>query len=281
MKRGRDDQHKAVTRFDASERRWYNCVTVNRLGRLLQAVFGHLYPLTALAAGALVAGDLRAADCLTSAGQTACGFHCVASYGHVRCSQTPEGVCSTISDIVACWDPPPVLRRVDPKVAAPSCLTSHGQTACGYDCVSGYDRVLCAQTPYGACLADEGNVVCWDPPAAVIAARGDKTRKAACVARSGKVACGYHCAVGDGEVRCGDSPEGTCRRQAGALVCWDPPLETTGAVVDPASELSCIDAGGGRKCGYRCLATISRSACGGTRADYCQVKGEEIVCKSQ
>src|SRR5438876_1239670 len=56
--------------------------------------------------------DASAAECLTSSGKTACGFHCVASDGQVRCAQTPEGICSTASGVVACWDPPAVLRRV-------------------------------------------------------------------------------------------------------------------------------------------------------------------------
>jgi len=56
-------------------------------------------------------GDASASDCLTSGGKTACGFHCVSGEGQVRCAQTPTGVCSVSSGVVACWDPPAVLRR--------------------------------------------------------------------------------------------------------------------------------------------------------------------------
>ena len=49
----------------------------------------------------VTAGDASAADCLTSEGKTACGFHCVSGEGQVRCAQTPEGVCSVASGVVA------------------------------------------------------------------------------------------------------------------------------------------------------------------------------------
>jgi hypothetical protein len=231
---------------------------------------------------ALLGGGASAADCLTSSGKTACGFHCVNGDGQVRCSQTPQGVCSVSSGIVACWDPPSVLRRVfGERVPAATCVTNYGQTACGYSCETNSDRALCAQTPFGECLASDGRVVCWDPPAAVIVARRLKTPSAQCISSSGKIACGYHCLSHEGVLRCSQTPDGTCSVQEGKVVCWDPPLDSLGAVFDPAEELSCMDAVEGRACGYRCLATIAHSGCGASRGDACKSEPEGVVCKSQ
>jgi hypothetical protein len=113
---------------------------------------------------AMIGSDASAAECLTSSGKTACGFHCVAANGDVRCSQTPEGVCSTGSGVVVCWDPPPVLRRVfGERVPAASCVTTLYQTACGYSCETSNDRAQCAQTPFGECQVSDGRS-CWDHP---------------------------------------------------------------------------------------------------------------------
>jgi hypothetical protein len=84
--------------------------------------------------------DVRAQDsgtpdpqCLHSYGKTACGYGCKASDRQVRCAQTPQGVCSAGSGILACWDPPPLVRSILGRSAPrPSCVTSSGQTACGY-----------------------------------------------------------------------------------------------------------------------------------------------------
>src|SRR5215471_1883000 len=139
-----------------------------------------------------MAGDTSAAECLTSGGKTVCGYHCVNGEGQVRCSQTPEGVCSVSSSIVACWDPPPVLRTVfDGRPPGGRCVTNYGQTACGYACETNSDRAQCAQTPFGVCGNIEGRIGCWDPPAAVILARRGKTPAPECLASSGKLACGY------------------------------------------------------------------------------------------
>ncbi len=143
-----------------------------------------------------------------------------------------------------------------------------------------YDHVLCAQTPFGACHANEGTVVCWDPAAALIALHGAKSQKAECVSRFGTIACGYHCMDGDGQLRCAETWDGTCRRQGGAVVCWDPPLDTTGVVIDPASELACFEADVGRKCGFHCLATTKQAMCGQARRDSCHLKGSDIVCQA-
>jgi hypothetical protein len=227
----------------------------------------------------VTAGDASAADCLTSEGKTACGFHCVSGEGQVRCAQTPEGVCSVASGVVACWDPPSVLKRALPVgIPAPECTTTYGQTACGYSCETNSDHALCAQTPFGACAASEGKLACWDPPAAVLVTHKEKTPVAQCVATSGKIACGYQCIAHEGVVRCAETPEGGCRIEQGKIVCWDPPLDSLGAVYDPATELACMEGIDPRACGYRCIATTAHSACGSRRSDSCRSESGRIVC---
>lgn len=225
-------------------------------------------------------GVAEAADCLTSSGKTACGFHCVASDGEVRCAQTAEGICSVSSGVVVCWDPPAVLRRVfGGRVPQASCVSSDGQTACGYGCETTDGHVLCAQTPFGQCDSTDGKLACWDPPAAVILAKRGHTPQAECVRASGKVACGYHCQTYDGAARCSETPEGTCSVEQGHLVCWDPPLDTYEVSFEPAAELACLDGEDGRSCGYRCVGTSRHSACGATRADSCRVTPDGIQCR--
>ena len=239
------------------------------------------FPVMVLGCLAAVGGAARAADCLTSSGKTACGYHCLGSDGEVRCSQTPDGVCSVSSGVVACWDPPSILRRVfGDRIPKPSCVATDGQTACGYSCETSDDHVLCAQTPFGRCQASDGKLVCWDPPAAVVLAKRERTPAVECLSSSGNVACGYHCLSHDGTIRCSQTPEGTCSVEQGNLVCWDPPLDTYNVSFDPAAELSCLDAFEGRSCGYRCLATSRHSACGANRGDSCRALPDGIACKS-
>ena len=235
-----------------------------------------------VAAALLPARDAAAgAGCLTSSGRTACGFHCDAGYGQVRCAQTEQGTCAHGSDMVVCWDPPALLRRIwGDGVPRPSCVTAGGQMACGYKCLTGYERPQCAQTPFGACGANEGKVVCWDPPGQVVAQMKARTPTGRCESAYGKVACGYSCAAYDGEVRCSQTPVGFCRVQQRSLVCWDPPLESLPGVLEPGSELACMDAAGGRTCGYRCLTGRSLVRCGGERREYCRMEEEGIECSA-
>lgn len=230
----------------------------------------------------LAAFDARAVDCLTSSNQTACGYHCLGANGEVRCAQTPQGVCAFSSGVLACWDPPPLLRRVyaHGAVPEPACVTNNGQTACGYQCVVSSDQAQCAQTPFGACRVNAGRVVCWDPPAEVMLARGERTPVASCLASSDHVVCGYHCEVWQGLVRCAQTPDGVCRHQGAPLSCWDPPLESFGVVYEAPSERACMAASDGRSCGFRCLATPRYSGCGGDRRDSCRADADEqrVVC---
>jgi hypothetical protein len=217
--------------------------------------------------------------CLYSGSKMACGYGCKASDDQVRCAQTPQGVCNVGSGIVACWDPPPLVKAVLGRNAPrPGCVTSYGQTACGYNCIANYDQVQCAQTPFGACRANEGKVACWDPSAAVLASRKATTPKASCESGFGKLGCGYHCIADHGVVRCAETPDGLCRSERGTVFCWDPPIESTAAVWNAASELACIQASSDRVCGFRCLAIPNQGRCGSSRGDSCRVQEDKIVC---
>ncbi|HVU01676.1 MAG TPA: hypothetical protein VHE30_07990 [Polyangiaceae bacterium] len=229
-----------------------------------------------------IGGAVTAApECLTSSGKTACGYHCLASDGDVRCSQSPDGVCSATSGVVTCWDPPPLLRRMlGSRLPKPSCESISGQTACGYACQTNSDHVACAQTPFGACGATDGKLVCWDPPGAVVATLRAGTPLAECITNSGKIACGYHCQAYDGVVRCAQTPQGTCSVEQSHLVCWDPPVDSSAPPYEPESELACLDGADGRTCGYRCLATKLHSACGTKRDQTCRTVGDGIACKA-
>jgi hypothetical protein len=226
-----------------------------------------------------IAGDASAAECLTRSGKTACGFHCVASDGQVKCAQTPQGVCSVSSGVVVCWDPPPVLRRVFvDRVPPPSCVSTSYQTACGYSCETSNDRVACAQTPFGRCRAREGKIVCSDPPAPVMLTRRQLTPATECISSSGKIRCGYHCQSRDGVLACAQTPDGACSVEQGNLVCWDPPLSTYAVTYESSADLACIDGAEGPTCGYNCLANLTHSACASKRGDSCRTMPERIVC---
>lgn len=234
----------------------------------------------------LTLSDVRALEpgapepqCVFSEGKTACGYACRISDHQLRCAQTPQGVCSVGSGIVACWDPPPLVKTLlGRRAPRPTCVTSYGQTACGYDCIANYDQVQCAQTPFGACKANEGKVACWDPPAAVLASSRWSTPPASCETGFGQVGCGYNCIADHGVVRCSETPDGTCRSERGTVYCWDPPFEATAPAFNAASELACIQAGGDRSCGYGCLAIPGQGRCGSSRSDSCHVKEQKIVC---
>ena len=217
-------------------------------------------------------------DCVHHAGTSVCGYHCVKGEGRARCAQTPKGVCTVTSGIVACWDPPTYLSSVLPDgPVRPRCVAANGQVACGFHCLVSHGKPQCAQTPFGSCRANAGTVLCWDPPAHVIAERKTKTPRASCITAYDKVACGYHCEAKNGSLRCAQTPDGVCRTE-GSLVCWDPPPKTAAAFA-PGATVACLDANGGRSCGHRCLATTKQTQCGSDPKDYCFVSPQgQIAC---
>ncbi len=184
-----------------------------------------LITLASLAGGASTARpdpSWPQAQCQSAYGKTACGYHCVAAYGEVKCAKTPRGACKAAYGEIVCSDeggdvhPPPSWRKPPAHAAWPpaKCLSGYGQTACGYHCVAGYGEVRCARTPAGKCLAGYGKVVCGDP-----ARYGPGTPQVKCLAGYGEIACGYACVAGYGEVRCARTPAGACQAAYGHVVC--------------------------------------------------------------
>ncbi len=168
------------------------------------------------------------ATCVTEYGQTVCGYKCLARFGQVRCSQTPEGICYTEGERVVCWDPPAYYLRSTARASLPKprCHTEYGKTACGWDCTARYGKVACAQSPDGLCVARNEQLVCWDPPLHLRAAYPADAvlPKPTCEVAYGQLACGYSCLARHGQLRCTQTPEGICREEAEAVVCWDPPI---------------------------------------------------------
>lgn len=101
--------------------------------------------------------------------------------------------------------------------------TAYGETTCGNDCVSAYGRTACAQWPGGACRAAYGNIVCGPAPPYGWEAWWSAGQNATCEDAFGKVACGFHCVTGYGEVACAQTPQGSCEAAYGRVTCWDPP----------------------------------------------------------
>ena len=158
-----------------------------------------------------LAGSNAFADpnCVTAYGKTACGYNCTSGYGDVQCSRTPQGACEAAYGKVKCMDPG---YGVYEKA---TCITGYGDIACGYNCVSGYGEVACSRSPYGACDAAYGQVMCWDPAPWV-------QEKAECKSGYGTIACGYHCVAAYGEVKCASTPNGFCRTANGTTIqCWE------------------------------------------------------------
>lgn len=158
------------------------------------------------------------AQCQSAYGKTACGYHCVAAYGDVKCAKTPRGACKAAYGEIVCSDeggdvhhPPSRKHAAWPPA---ECLSGYGQTACGYQCLAGYGEVRCARTPAGDCLAGYGKVVCGDP-----ARYRPGTPQVTCLAGYGEIACGYACVAGYGEVRCARTPAGACQAAYGHVVC--------------------------------------------------------------
>jgi hypothetical protein len=165
----------------------------------------------------------EAPACLEAGGERACGHHCVARFGLVRCARTSHGICWAEGGTVTCWDPPQhVAEGSGPLPPRPRCQRAGDRTACGYECLARGDEVACTQTPEGACvLLERHGVVCWDPPPHVRARMASPPRPT-CVEEEGRVACGYQCLAREGELACTRTPWGLCRSAESGLTCWDP-----------------------------------------------------------
>ncbi len=171
-----------------------------------------------------------APTCVTLGDRIACGYHCVASATQLACAQTPDGLCDKSGGHVVCWDPPPDVRRLlaaDEDLPRPSCVSRGNQVACGFACARTLSRAACANTPFGACEASFGRLVCFDPAPEVRWALEDEGRlpRASCESSLSQTACGYHCESAGMLVRCAATPDGFCERHFDTLACFDPAPE--------------------------------------------------------
>lgn len=165
-------------------------------------------------------------SCHTSGRAVACGYQCRAELGEVRCAQTPEGICLRLEGQLACWDPPEEVRLHGLRDGShkPLCKAKLGEVACGYACATSETKLACAQTPWGVCTTRYDEVVCWDPPAAVIHHFTDELKGATCLSTETAYACGWDCKQSRSEAQCAQTPRGKCSAQDGKLFCFDPPV---------------------------------------------------------
>lgn len=217
--------------------------------------------------------------CRSIDGQVACGYACKSDGLRVRCAQTPQGKCQVIDGQAVCFDPPAFVARVyGASLPEPECKTIDGVVGCGYGCVTDFGKVKCARTPAGVCRTRNGDIECFDPPAAVFALFGKETPKAECRAQGVKLACGYKCISGDEGVKCAATPVGVCKSEGGRLTCFDPSPEALCAWGKSIPAPQCKSNDGTPVCGYACTQAFSRSACASTPAGLCKVFDSEVHC---
>ncbi|MBL8914955.1 MAG: hypothetical protein JNM17_29890 [Archangium sp.] len=179
--------------------------------------------------------------CLTDGTTIACGYDCKRFGGNSQCAQTPNGVCSVTGGYLTCFDPPPeVYGAYGGEVPAPTCLVREGMAACGYSCRTANGKTMCAKTPFGVCGDDGRDPVCFDPPKAVICAKGKDTPKPKCVPTGGSfMTCGYTCATASSTTVCSQTPDGTCDTNGpGKPQCFDPPARGGSAACLEAAAAS-------------------------------------------
>ncbi len=128
---------------------WGRCVATN--GRVF---CGDPSPATLRAVE-----DPPPVECVTTNGTGACGYGCLTSNGRAACAQTPWGRCVATNGKIFCNDPAPqVLRRGPPPQM--DCVTTNGIGACGYDCKTTNGKAACSGSPWGRCVAANGQITC-------------------------------------------------------------------------------------------------------------------------
>ena len=220
--------------------------------------FKLLAVMSALSTFAITGNASAEPECVSSYGQTACGYHCKSEYGMVKCAQTPQGVCHAEYGQVKCWDPE---VETDEK---PQCMAYNGQIDCGYHCKSGYGMVKCAKTPQGVCHAEYEQVKCWDPEV-----KTDEKPK--CMAYNGQIDCGYHCKSDYGTVKCAKTPQGVCHAAYEQVKCWDPEVKTD-------EKPKCMAYNGQIACGYHCKSDYGTVKCAETPQGICHASDGTVTC---
>lgn len=212
-------------------------------------------------------------ECKSAFGKTACGYHCMAAFGDVRCADHPDG----------------------------ECRAAFGEVACGFDCTAAFGKVRCAPEPGGVCKAAFGDVVCsegaptrggWQggggPGGGYGGGGQDRWRgwrqdrealpPQECKSAYGKTVCGHHCVAAFGDVQCARTHLGACEVAFGKITCADPPRWV---LADPdAPAMRCQTAYGKTACGYSCQAGYGEVRCADTPDGVCQAAFGKVSCSS-
>ena len=120
-------------------------------------------------------------ECREDYGQKTCGYHCVESYGKVRCAGSPYDTCvAAFGDIKCgrnCREEYGEIKCDDvsgsPSGGSPSgspsgnpggpgweCHDHFGQQICGYHCLESFGQMKCAQRPFHNCAASGSTIKC-------------------------------------------------------------------------------------------------------------------------
>ena len=97
--------------------------------------------------------------------------------------------------------------------------------------------------------------------------------KAECASAYGKIACGYGCVVGYGEVGCATTPWGACVAAYGSITCasGDASLVQAARWGTEIPRATCVTAFGQRACGWGCAASRGVTVCATTPWSACDV----------
>ncbi|MBU8899105.1 hypothetical protein DRW03_28195 [Corallococcus sp. H22C18031201] len=223
--------------------------------------------------------DPAQASCRSVDGHVSCGYGCKSDGQRVRCAKTPQGRCQVLDGQAVCFDPPAYAAKAyGTALPEPECKTLDGVVACGYGCATEFGKVKCASTPAGLCKARNGDITCFDPPAAVFAVYGKEAPKAECRSNGMQSACGYNCVSAPEGVRCAKTPAGVCKAQNGTVTCFDPTPAALCAWGRGIPAPTCRISESGPVCGYTCTVAFSKVACAATPAGVCKVFDSEVYC---
>jgi hypothetical protein len=212
--------------------------------------------------------------CVTVGSTRTCGVECVDNGSRGACTQTANGVCAKNGSQVLCFDPPLFLTAAwGGPVPKPTCEMEGSVIACGYDCKKEGGKVACASTPSGICTRQYGSITCFDPPGEVYGVFGSSVPAPTCKAQDGRVACGYSCAAGAGQLACAKTPFGVCAESGGGPSCFDPDKAVICAKGTSTPKGACLKQGSAVFCGYQCTRAGDEIACAKTPDGTCDTQG--------
>ena len=111
-----------------------------------------------------------------------------------------------------------------------------------------------------------------------------------CKSAYGTTVCGYHCVAAYGEVRCAQTPAGSCTAEYGNVTCWDPSGGTRRwhrrwrdrdrDGDDDEARSECKSAYGTTVCGYGCVAAYGEVKCASRPGGTCAAAYGEVTCSN-